>query len=76
MLQSGHLRALELPMRRALELQPVADAALERAAEVHFAAGRGSVGLFYLQRMKRPTERADLQALAARARARQADSPL
>jgi hypothetical protein len=76
MLHSGHLRALELPMRRALELQPVADAALERAAESHFANGRSSVGLFYLERMKRPTQRPDLQALAARARAQQADSPL
>jgi hypothetical protein len=76
MLQSGHLRALELPMRRALELQPVEDGPLERAAESHFARGRSSVGLFYLQRMKRPTQRPDLQALAVRARAQQAGSPL
>jgi hypothetical protein len=76
MLQSGHLRALELPMRRALELQPVSDGALERAAATHFASGRSSVGLFYLQRMQRPTQRPELQALAARARARQAGSPL
>jgi hypothetical protein len=69
------LRALELPMGRALELQPVADSALERAAATHFAHGRASVGLFYLSRMQQPTERADLRELAASARAQLAGSP-
>jgi tetratricopeptide (TPR) repeat protein len=76
MLRSGHLRALELPMHRALELQPVADSALERAAVTHFAQGRATVGLFYLEHMQQPTQRQDLRALAARARASVATSPL
>ncbi len=70
MLQSGHLRALELPMARALALEPIEDGPLEHAAATHFAAGRPSVGLFYLGRMRKPTERPELlavQAAAARA---------
>jgi len=76
MLRSGHLRALELPMHRALELQPVADSALERAAATHFAQGRPTVGLFYLGHMQQPTQHRELQALAARARALLAGAPL
>jgi len=75
MLQAGYLRTLELPMARALALEPAEDAALEHAAATHFAAGRPSVGLFYLGRMKKPTGRPELLAAQAAAAHAQANAP-
>lgn len=76
MLTSGHLRALELPLARSLQLSPVDDETLERAAATQFAAGHGSVGAFYLRQMATPTQRPELRARKARAEEAQARSPL
>jgi hypothetical protein len=67
MLASGHLRALEVPLARSLSLDPLQNEVLEKAAATHFAAGRSSVGLFYLERMRPPTSRPELQAARAAA---------
>lgn len=75
MLQSGHLRALELPLARALALEPIEDEPLERAAATHFAAGRASVGLFYLGRMRAPTKSPELLAAQAAATRAQGSAP-
>jgi tetratricopeptide (TPR) repeat protein len=74
MLLTGHVRAMELPLARALEIEPLPDQALERAAAVHFAEGRPSIGWFFLQRMQKPTEQADLRAAGERERLRQVGS--
>jgi protein O-mannosyl-transferase len=76
MLQSGHLRALEVPLRRALDLRPVPDAALESAAALHFREGRPTLGAFYLRRMQRPTQRPELRQQLERVSPALAESPL
>ena len=63
-------------MGRALSLHPFPDHALERAAATHYSEGRPTVGLFYLQQMKEPTQRPELKALAKGTRRMMQDSPL
>jgi tetratricopeptide (TPR) repeat protein len=76
LLQAGYLRTTELPLAKAFALQPVSDAVLEHAADVQFAEGRPSLGLFYLGQMRRATQRADLRGLAEGARRQLAAAPV
>lgn len=69
MLASGHLRTLEIPLARALDLSPFPDDALERAATSHFRAGRPTLGLFYLRRMRVATKNSALLRIQTVARA-------
>jgi tetratricopeptide (TPR) repeat protein len=68
MLATGHVRALEIPLARALDLVPFPDDALARAARTHFRAGRPTVGLFYFERMDAPSREPDLIRFAEAAR--------
>lgn len=63
MLTSGYLGALEVPLARALALEPYPDETLERAALVQARAGRASIARFYLARMRRPTRDPELVSL-------------
>lgn len=63
LLVNGYLRTLELPMGRALTLQPFPDDALERAARTHLSAGRPTVALFYLRQMQQPSAAPELVRL-------------
>jgi tetratricopeptide (TPR) repeat protein len=76
LLARGYLRAAELPLGRALELQPFPDSALEHAAEVQFAAERPTLALLYLRHMRQPTRKPELLAAAAQARAALVTAPL
>ncbi len=64
MLATGHLRALELPLARALELAPLPDAALERAARVQLEHGRLNLARVYLLHMRNPPHDPQLKAIA------------
>jgi tetratricopeptide (TPR) repeat protein len=76
MLQSGHVRALELPLGRALQLRPVPDDVLEHAAMAQLAQGQPSVALFYVRQLRRPTQDAALRTLADDARRRLTGAPI
>jgi hypothetical protein len=67
---------MELPMGRALALQPVPDGVLERVAVAQFESGRPSLAYFYLRQMQEPTKNPALQALAKRVAEQQRHSPL
>ncbi|MDH5671681.1 MAG: hypothetical protein OEZ06_06000 [Myxococcales bacterium] len=66
MLVAGYTDAALLALERALQLEPVADETLERAAAIQLQAGRAKVARFYLSRMGRPPRDPRLQALTAR----------
>jgi hypothetical protein len=70
MLATGHVRTLELPLARSLVLAPLSDAALEQAASSQIAAGRPQIARIYVAHMKKPPQKPELKALAARVRAR------
>lgn len=76
MLASGHVRTLEIPLARALDLSPFPDDALERAATSHFRAGRSTVGLFYLRQMRVATKNPALLRIEAAARAAFGGAPI
>jgi tetratricopeptide (TPR) repeat protein len=76
LLHAGYLRTFELPMGRALALQPVLDRALEHAAVAYFERGMPTVGMFYVRQLEQPTGNPGLARLAASMAKRMANSPL